>query len=173
VFVLCENIFIYNQLHMFVFVVKGPTADATDAPQPWGLLCSPVMKIISFFVFLCKWSADGMKLTGKPKYSGKKPVPMPLRPPQIPHGLTRDRTRASAVRGRHVCWFTQIWTLVWNISANNNNNNNNYYNNNKTVLTQTVDTKEAFDAKTCIHTVISCTWRVTNCEYQCLILNSC
>jgi hypothetical protein len=31
---------------------------------------------------------------------GKKPVPMPLCPPQIPHGLTRDRTRASAVRGR-------------------------------------------------------------------------
>jgi hypothetical protein len=31
--------------------VKGPAADATDAPQPWGLLCKPAMKIsaISFF----------------------------------------------------------------------------------------------------------------------------
>jgi hypothetical protein len=29
---------------------------------------------------------------GKPKYSGKKPVPVPLCPPQIPHGLTRDQT---------------------------------------------------------------------------------
>jgi hypothetical protein len=31
---------------------------------------------------------------GKPKYSGKKPVPVPLCPPQIPDGLTRDRIRA-------------------------------------------------------------------------------
>ena len=27
---------------------------------------------------------------GKPKYSGEKPVPAPLCPLQIPHGLTRD-----------------------------------------------------------------------------------
>jgi hypothetical protein len=39
---------------------------------------------------------------GKPKYSGKKPVTVPLCPPQIPHGLTRDRTRASAVTGRRL-----------------------------------------------------------------------
>jgi hypothetical protein len=30
---------------------------------------------------------------------GEKPVPVPLRPPQIPHGLTWDRTPASAVGG--------------------------------------------------------------------------
>jgi hypothetical protein len=36
----------------FFFVVKGPAAEATDAPQPAGLLCNPVMKMISsFFVF--------------------------------------------------------------------------------------------------------------------------
>jgi hypothetical protein len=35
-----------------------------------------------------------MKLT---EVLGGKPVPVPLYPPQIPHGLTRDRTRASAV----------------------------------------------------------------------------
>jgi hypothetical protein len=34
-----------------LFVVKGPATDATDAPQPWGLLCNPVMKMISFFSF--------------------------------------------------------------------------------------------------------------------------
>jgi hypothetical protein len=27
------------------FMVKGPAADATDAPQPYGLLCDPVMKV--------------------------------------------------------------------------------------------------------------------------------
>jgi hypothetical protein len=42
---------------------EGPAADATDAPQPWGLLCNPVMKIISlFFAFPC---TGGMKLTGE------------------------------------------------------------------------------------------------------------
>jgi hypothetical protein len=32
-------------------VVKGPAAEATDAPQLWGLLCNPVMMMISFFSF--------------------------------------------------------------------------------------------------------------------------
>jgi hypothetical protein len=35
-------------------------------------------------------------LQGKPKYS-EKTCPVPLCPPQIPHGLARARTRASAV----------------------------------------------------------------------------
>jgi hypothetical protein len=32
-------------------LVKGPAADATDAPQPSGSLFHPVMKMIIFFVF--------------------------------------------------------------------------------------------------------------------------
>ena len=32
----------------------------------------------------------------------EKPVTVPLRPPQIPHGLTWDRTGTSAVRGRRL-----------------------------------------------------------------------
>ena len=38
----------------------------------------------------------------KPKYSGEKPVPVPLCPPQIPLGLNRNRTRASALGGRRL-----------------------------------------------------------------------
>jgi hypothetical protein len=30
-----------RQTRNFFFVVKGPAADATDAPQPWGLLWNP------------------------------------------------------------------------------------------------------------------------------------
>ena len=41
-----------NKICVFL-VVKGPAADATEAPQPSGLLCNPVMMIISFFVFTC------------------------------------------------------------------------------------------------------------------------
>jgi hypothetical protein len=44
-----------------------------------------------------------MKLMGKTEVLGEKPVPVPLCPPQIPHGLARDQTWASAVGGR---WLT-------------------------------------------------------------------
>ena len=58
------------------FVKKGTAAEATDAPQPEGLLCNPVMKmkrkIISFFLFLqvteYRWNESDR---GKPKYSVK------------------------------------------------------------------------------------------------------
>jgi hypothetical protein len=43
-----------------------------------------------------------MKLAGENRQLGEKPVPVPLCPPQISHGLTRDRTRASAVNGRRL-----------------------------------------------------------------------
>jgi hypothetical protein len=39
---------------------------------------------------------------GKSDELGEKPVPVPLCPPQIPHGLTRTRTRTSDVRGRRL-----------------------------------------------------------------------
>jgi hypothetical protein len=39
---------------------------------------------------------------------GEKPVPVPLFPPQIPHGLTQARTRVSAVRGRRLT----TWALA-------------------------------------------------------------
>jgi hypothetical protein len=40
-----------------------------------------------------------MVLTGEMKELGEKPVPVPLCPPQTPHGLTQVQTRASMVRG--------------------------------------------------------------------------
>jgi hypothetical protein len=47
--------------------------------------------------------------------TGEKPVPVPLCPPQIPHGLTLARTRASAVRGRRLTtWDRARPSLVLN-----------------------------------------------------------
>jgi hypothetical protein len=43
----------------------------------------------------------GNIFTEKPEELGEKHVPVPLCPPQIPHGLTRVRTRASA-------WFRRL-----------------------------------------------------------------
>jgi hypothetical protein len=52
-------------------VEKGPAADATDAPQPWGLLCNPVKKMTSFIPFFRAMEHRGNKIDrGKPKYSG-------------------------------------------------------------------------------------------------------
>jgi hypothetical protein len=88
-----------------VCVEKGPAADTTDSPLPYGFLCNHVMKLkrrmISFFLFI-QVSARGMKLIGENRSTRGKPVPLPLRPAQIPHGLTRDRTRASTVGGRRL-----------------------------------------------------------------------
>jgi hypothetical protein len=55
------------------FFVKGPAADATEAPQPWGLLWKPVMKAINVFSFfrLMEHLCNGID-RGKPKYSGGK-----------------------------------------------------------------------------------------------------
>jgi hypothetical protein len=60
---------------VFFLVVNGHAADATDAPQPWGFLCNPVIKMtmmmIVFVLFLVmehRWNEIDR---GKPKYSKK------------------------------------------------------------------------------------------------------
>jgi hypothetical protein len=50
---------------------------------------------------------------GKTEELGEKPIPLPLCPPQIPHGITRARTRASAVRGRRLT----TWAMVRHASS--------------------------------------------------------
>ena len=56
------------KLHVILFLfwvgVKGTAADATDAPQPWGLLYNPAMKMTVFSFFLVM-EYGGMKLTGE------------------------------------------------------------------------------------------------------------
>jgi hypothetical protein len=64
----------------FFFVEKGPAAEATDAPQPWGLLCNPVMKIkrkmISFFIFPSNEAPVEWNWQGKTEVLGENPVPV-------------------------------------------------------------------------------------------------
>jgi hypothetical protein len=43
--------FLYEAWFFFFLVLKCPAADVTGAPQPSGLCCYPVMKMISFFRF--------------------------------------------------------------------------------------------------------------------------
>jgi hypothetical protein len=46
-----------------------------------------------FFIFSSNGAPVEWNWQGTTEVLGEKPVPVPLCPPQIPHGLTRDRTR--------------------------------------------------------------------------------
>jgi hypothetical protein len=55
---------------------------------------------------MCVESHGEIILTGETKELGENPVPVLLCPPQIPHTLARERTRASAVRDRRLTTST-------------------------------------------------------------------
>jgi hypothetical protein len=42
-------------------LMKGPAADAMDAPQPWGLLCNPMMKMKMLIIF-CPFPSNGARV---------------------------------------------------------------------------------------------------------------
>jgi hypothetical protein len=58
--------------------------------------------IIFFFTFPSSGAPVEWNWLGKTEALREKPVPVPLCPPQIPHGLALDRTRSSAVGGRRL-----------------------------------------------------------------------
>jgi hypothetical protein len=61
-------------------------------------------------------SHGGIILTGKIEELGEKHVPVPLCPPQTPHGLTRAPTLAFAVRGRLLTTWAMARPSSTNIS---------------------------------------------------------
>jgi hypothetical protein len=105
-----------DRIYIFFLVMKGPAAGATDAPQPWGFLCNPMMKMTMMIIIFYPFPSNGARVKwnwqGKTEVLGEKPVPVPLCPPQIPHGLTRDRTRASAVGGRRLTAWAMARSLT-------------------------------------------------------------
>jgi hypothetical protein len=61
-----------------------------------------------FFMFPSNGTPVEWNWQGKTEVLGEKPVPVPLCLPQIPHGLTQDRNRASAVRN----WLLTVWAMA-------------------------------------------------------------
>jgi hypothetical protein len=55
-----------------------------------------------FFVYPCNGAPMEWNWQGKTEVLGEKLVPVPLCPPQIPHGPIRNRTWVSAVSGRRI-----------------------------------------------------------------------
>ena len=79
------------------------------APQQMQRAHRCLEALLVFFVFPCNRAPVELNWQEKIEVLGeKKPVPVPLYLPQIPHGLTRDRTRASAVRGRRLT----VWAMA-------------------------------------------------------------
>jgi hypothetical protein len=62
-----------------------------------------------FFVFPCNRAPVEWNWQGKTEVLDENPVPVPLCPPQIPHGLTWDRTRASVP---HAYWVNVTTILA-------------------------------------------------------------
>jgi hypothetical protein len=81
------------------------------------LLMKMKRKMISVFIFPRNWAPMEWNWQGKTEVLGEKPVPMPLCPPRIPHGLTRDGTRASAMGGRRLTAWAMAWPSCWGYIA--------------------------------------------------------
>jgi hypothetical protein len=75
---ICIRILLGYVVH-FLLVEKGPAAEATDAPQPSGLLCNPVMKMerkmISFFLFFRVMEHRWNEIDRKNRSTWGKPCP--------------------------------------------------------------------------------------------------
>jgi hypothetical protein len=105
-----------------LLVMKGPAAGATDAPQPWGLLCNPVMQMKMMMIIFCPFPSNGapveLNWQGKNEVFGEKPVTVPLCPPQIPHGLTQG-SKAGLRGGRPAANRLSHGTVYWLFNLQN------------------------------------------------------
>jgi hypothetical protein len=65
-----------------------------------------------FFCFASNGAPVEWNRQWKTEVLGENPVPVPICPPQIPHGLTGDRTRASEVRVRRLTFWAMARPLL-------------------------------------------------------------
>jgi hypothetical protein len=86
----------------------------------WKLIVFCIVPRLHPFVLLvrvngrCRWVCriGGRVLTEDNRNIRRKPVPVHFYPPQIPHGLTWDRSCASAVRGQQLTTSAMAWPLA-------------------------------------------------------------
>jgi hypothetical protein len=55
----CPFVVVWDDKVRFFYMVKGPAADVTDAPQPKGFLCNPLMKMKTSSFFLPRFTING------------------------------------------------------------------------------------------------------------------
>jgi hypothetical protein len=81
-----------NELLLFVFSLGGVRLSPLGMSDTVGLFYQHRMKDDDDY-----GAVGGMRIGRGNRSTRKKPAPVPLCPPQIPHNLTWDRTRAAAV----------------------------------------------------------------------------
>jgi hypothetical protein len=86
----------------FLMIIRlfFPLKVGVGQTQAWMPAYVSILRIPQM-IWVCRATVEWY-WQGKTEELGEKPVPVPLCPPQIPHGLTRERTRTSAVRGRRL-----------------------------------------------------------------------
>jgi hypothetical protein len=101
-----------NKVDLFFFSGEGPRSRRYGHTTALRLLLQPVMKMMMMIIIFCPFPSNGPPVEwnwqGKTEALEEKPVPVPLCPPQMPHVLTRDRIRASAMGSR----LLTAWALT-------------------------------------------------------------
>jgi hypothetical protein len=112
----CDLNFNYNLISIINIIFSIGLRDFRDTPyntslffwswggsstQTWMPTYVSILRIPQL-IWVWRATVEFIYWQVKPQEFGEKPVPVPLCLPQIPHGLTRARTRASAVRGQRL-----------------------------------------------------------------------
>jgi hypothetical protein len=97
-------------------VIVFPWRWGGSSTQAWMPTYVSILRIPQM-IWVCRPTVEWY-WQGKAEELWEKPLPVPLCPPEIPHGLTRARTRASAVRGRRLTTWAMSrpnlhLTLIW------------------------------------------------------------
>jgi hypothetical protein len=85
-----------------VFFLEGPRSRCYGRTAAFRLFMQPYDEDKQFSSFFRVVEHRWNEIDRETEVLGKKPVPVPLCPPQIPHEVTRDRNRASVVGGRRL-----------------------------------------------------------------------
>jgi hypothetical protein len=95
-------IYVYTRVVFFLVSLGGVRLSPLGTSATVGLLYQPRMIDDDY------GAVGGMRIGRGNRSTCKKPAPVPLCPPQIPHDLTWDRTRAAAVGSQ---WLT-AWAMA-------------------------------------------------------------
>jgi hypothetical protein len=90
--------------HMMSFSFRGVRLNPLGTAATIGLLYQPQMIDLYYYYYYYYYcgAIGGMQVGSENGSTRRKPVPVPLCPPQILHDLSRARTRAAAVGSRRL-----------------------------------------------------------------------